>query len=58
MGEGPQGSLGSCSVKPGRTRDEPLDGPCGHGKPLRTEAITHEVEARSIRPMKVLSGCF
>ncbi len=26
-------------VKPGRTGDEPLDGPCGHGKPLRAEAI-------------------
>jgi hypothetical protein len=38
--------------------DEPLDGRCGHGKPLRTEAITQEVEALSIRPMKVLSGCF
>ncbi len=45
-------------VKPDRTGDEPLDGPCSHGKPLRTEAITQEVEARSIRPMKVLSGCF
>ena len=32
-------------IKPDRTRHEPLDGLCGHAKPLRAEMVAQEVEA-------------